>query len=149
MNPGKREAVTPLDPTTDSGKPALSLRLWWSIITAILAAAIFAQAVFAGLMLSGVDWGSRAHTLNAFFLSAATLAAAVGALIALHRVPHGVRLGVTLLSLAVVVVIQTAIGKSSAGGANLMWIHIPLGVALVGLAMQALAGARKLGGRAV
>jgi hypothetical protein len=57
-----------------------------------------------------------------------------------------VSLGLTLLSLAVVIVIQTAIGKSSTEGANPMWIHIPLGVALVGLAMQAVARARRLNG---
>ena len=123
-----------------------ALRRWWILIAALLAAAIFAQAVFAGLMLSGVDWGREAHSLNSLVLIAASLAAGVISIVTLRRVPNGVRLGFTLLLLAVVVSLQTAVGKSSVAGANLMWVHVPLGVALVGVAVQALAGARRLGG---
>jgi hypothetical protein len=122
------------------------LRLWWSAIAALLVAALFAQAVFAGLMLSGVEWGREAHALNSLALIAASLAAGVISVVTLRRVPNGLRLGFTLLLLAVVVSLQTAVGKSSVAGANLMWVHIPLGVALVGFAAQALAGARRLGG---
>jgi len=123
-----------------------ALRRWWSVIAALLAAAIFAQAVFAGLILSGVDWGREAHSFNSLVLIAASLAAGVISIVTLRRVPNGLRLGFTLLLLAVVVALQTAVGKSSVAGANLMWVHIPLGVALVGVAAQAMAGARRLGG---
>ncbi len=134
------------DSATEPSKPARSLRLRWSIIAGVLATAIFAQAVFAGLMLPGVDWGHRAHSLNAFVLIASTLAAGLSALVSLRRVPNGPKLGFTLLSLGVVLVIQTAVGKSSTEGANLMWVHIPLGVALFGFAMLGVARVRQLGG---
>jgi hypothetical protein len=63
-----------------------------------------------------------------------------------RRVAHGMRFGFALLLLAVALSLQTAVGKSLAGGANLMWLHVPLGVALVGFATQAVAAARRLGG---
>jgi hypothetical protein len=37
------------------------------------------------------------------------------------------------------------VGTLSAKGANLLWVHVPLGVALVGFAAQAAAGVRRLG----
>ncbi len=120
-------------------------RRWWVVITCLLIAAIFAQAVFAGLMLSGFDWARAAHAANAMALIAATLAAGVAAVATLRRTPHGLKLALTLLSLALVLLLQTAVGKLAAQGTNLMWVHVPLGVALVGLAMQALNGARRLG----
>jgi hypothetical protein len=97
-------------------------------------------------MLSGVDWARAAHSATAVALIASTLAAGLVSLVTLRRVPYGPRLAFTLLLLAVVVSLQTAVGKSSVAGANLMWVHIPLGVALVGFATQAVAGARRLGG---
>jgi hypothetical protein len=131
------------------GRPAElhtpALRQWWIVITALLAVAIFSQAVFAGAMLSGVGWASRAHSLNAFVLVASTVTAGLVAVVTLRRVPHGPKLGLALLLLAAGVFLQTAVGKLSAHGANLMWAHVPLGVALVGFATQALAGARRLG----
>jgi len=112
----------------------------------LLVAAIFAQAVFAGLMLSGVEWARSAHAAGAVALIACTLAAGLAAIVTLRRVAHGMRFGFALLLLAVALSLQTAIGKSLVGGANLMWLHVPLGVALVGFATQALAAARRLGG---
>jgi hypothetical protein len=123
-----------------------SLRRWWSVITILLVVAVFSEAVFAGAMLSGVDWGRTAHSVNAVALIALTLTAGLVAAVTLRRIPHGAKLGLMLLSLAVVVFLQTAVGKLSTQGANLMWVHVPLGVALVGLATQAAAVARRLGG---
>ena len=97
-------------------------------------------------MLSGVGWGRTAHGSSAFVLNASALVAGLVAVVTLRRIPHGSKLGVTLLSLALVLVLQTALGRSSARGAHLLWIHVPLGVALVGFAGQAAAGARRLGG---
>ena len=65
--------------------------------------------------------------------------------VTLRRVAHGPKLCATLLALAVVLFLQTAVGRSSRAGANLMWVHVPLGVALVGFAARAAAGARRLG----
>ena len=146
MNTANYEAAIHLDPSTDSSRPSRELRRWWRGITTLVVVAIFTQAIFAGLMLSGVDWGRRAHSVNAAVLIAATLSASVGALVTLRRIPHGPRFGLTLLALAVVIFFEAALGSLSAKGANLMWVHVPLGVALVGFAAQAAAGARRLGG---
>ena len=145
MNTNKPDAAAHLGASTDLSRPSRNLRQWWSVICALLVAALFTQAVFAGLMLSGVDWGRAAHMANAGVLIASTLIAGLVSLATLRRIPHGAKLGLTLLSLAAVIFLQTAIGKLSAHGANLMWVHIPLGVALVGFAMQAMASARRLG----
>ena len=108
-------------------------------------AAIFCEAVFAGAMLSGFGWGRAAHWANAVVLIAATLVAGLVSAVTLRRVPHGTKLGAMLLSLAAVLFLQIALGRSSARGAHLMWVHVPLGVALVGFAARAVAGARRLG----
>ena len=134
----------PVDQPTDSHTPAL--RQWWSAVTALLVAAIFIQAVFAGAMLSGVSWAGKAHALNAFILIAATVAAGLVSVVTLRRIAHGPKLGLSLLLLAGLVFLQTAVGKLSAHGANLMWAHVPLGVASFGIAALAAAGARRLRG---
>jgi hypothetical protein len=121
------------------------LRLWWSVVAACLVAGIFAQAAFAGAMLSGESWASSAHAGTATLLAAAALLAGLAAAATLRRVRHGLAFAAALLALAALVVVQTVLGKWSANGANLMWLHVPLGVALVGLAVQALRGAGRLG----
>lgn len=146
MNTIKIDAAGQMDRPTHASPANHELRLWWSVIAGSLALGIFLQAVFAGAMLSGEDWASTAHSANAIILMAAALTAGLVAAVTLRRIPHGAKLGWTLLGLALVVFLQTAIGKMSAQGANLLWLHIPLGVALVGFAMQAVAGARRLGG---
>ena len=125
--------------------PGHNLRRWWSVIAALLMAAIFVEAMFAGAMLSGAPWARQAHRATALLLLAPTIAASAAALVTLRRVPHGPRLGFLLASLAAAAVLQMAMGAMSAHGANLLWAHVPLGVALVGLAGQALAAARRLG----
>ncbi len=96
-------------------------------------------------MLSGVGWARMAHAGNAAILIASRLAAGLVSVVMLRGVPHGLKLGLTLLSLAATLFIQAAVGAFSAKGANLMWVHVPLGAALVGLAAHALAAARRLG----
>lgn len=145
MMASKHGAAVHADGPTESSDPDRDLRQRWSVITSLLVAAIFAQAVFAGLMLSGVEWARTAHSTGAVVLIASTLAAGIAAIITLRRVAHGLKFGFALLLLAVVLSLQTAVGKSLVEGANLMWLHIPLGVALVGFATQAVAAARRLG----
>jgi len=134
-------------PNAASIAPNASLRQWWSVITTLLLAAIFIEAVFAGAMLSGVDWARTAHRANAAILIASTLIAGLAAVVTLRRVAHGLKLGLILLSLAVAILLQAAIGALSAKGANLLWVHVPLGVALFGLAGRAAAIARRMGGQ--
>jgi hypothetical protein len=123
-----------------------SLRQWWRVVTTLLVVAIFIEAAFAGAMLSDVDWARAAHEVNAIILIASTTAAGLAAVVTLRHIPHGLKFGLTLLSLAAVLLLQAALGKTSAHGANLLWVHVPLGAALVGFAAQAAAGARRLGG---
>jgi hypothetical protein len=130
-----------------SGPPRSTapVRNVWIVVGAALMAVVFIEAVFAGAMLSGAPWARAAHRLTAMVLTGSTLLAAVAALIALRRRPGGLPLGLTLLGMAATLFAQAALGAMTAKGANLLWLHVPLGVALVGLAGQALAGARRLG----
>jgi heme A synthase len=122
-----------------------NIRTWWRAITMLLVLALFSQAVFAGAMLSGVDWARMVHKINALVLIAASVVAVIASALTLRRVRHGPKLSLVLLALAVAIFVQMALGTMSAKGANLMWLHVPLGVALVGLAGQSVAVARKLG----
>lgn len=131
------------DPSTSTR----NLRQWWTATTVALAAAVFAEAIFAGAILSGVDWARAAHSANALLLVVSAFTAGLVALVTLRSVAHGSKLGLTLLMLGAAILLQAAIGKSTAGGANLLWVHVPLGVALVGFAMHAVGRARKLGGQ--
>jgi hypothetical protein len=135
-----------LDQATDSTRPSRTLRQWWSVITTLLVAAFFMQAVFAGAMLSGAGWARAAHAATGVLLIASAFTAGVVSVVTLRHCRHGPRLGLTLLSLAAVAFLQAAVGAMSAKGVNLTWVHVPLGVALVGLAGLAAAGARRLGG---
>lgn len=120
-------------------------RTLWRVLTSVLVAAIFLEAIFAGAILSGFGWARRAHNLGAAILLVSLVTAGLVSLLSLRRVLHGARLGVTLCALAAAVFLQIVLGHLSARGANLMWLHVPLGVALVGLAGHAAASARKLG----
>ena len=139
-------AAVDLNRSIESSQANRNLRQWWRVITALLVATFFMEAVFAGAMLSGVGWALRAHSVMAAVLIASTLTAGVVAVVTLRRIRHGPKLGLTLLSLAAVAFVQAALGALSAKGANLTWIHVPLGVALVAFAGQAVAAARRLGG---
>lgn len=127
--------------------PAHSRQLW-SVITILLVVDVVIEAVFAGAILSGADWARRAHSVNAVILIASTATAGLVAILTLRRIPQGMKLGLALLSLAAVVFLQMAVGKLSAEGANLMWLHVPLGAALVGFAVLAASLASGLGGLA-
>ena len=125
-----------------------SRNVWrgWSVITGLIALAVLFEAIFAGAMLSGVEWAHRAHAVNAGILIASALIAGLFAVVTLRRIPQGVKLGRTLLALGTVVFLQAAVGALSAKGANLLWIHVPLGVGLFGFATRAALGARGLRG---
>jgi len=106
---------------------------------------IVLQACFAGAMMSGADWALRAHSLTAAALVVATIIASLVSLAALRRLPHGLKFGLGLLSLAVMMVAQAVLGVLSAKGANLLWIHVPLGAALLGMAAWAITDVRNFG----
>ncbi|MBX3446840.1 MAG: hypothetical protein KF765_08795 [Parvibaculaceae bacterium] len=138
--------LRPSDAVQSGGEVPPAQRLW-RVITLLLLAAIFAEAAFAGAMLSGFPWARAAHLASAALLIFGAVTAACFALATLRRVPQGTKLGLMLLGLAVLLFLQTAIGKFAANGSNLLWLHVPFGVALVGLAAQAAARACNLGNR--
>ena len=146
MNTAQFDAPLPVRQSPAANSPRRRVRRWWSGITALLAATYFVQAAIAGAMMSGVAWARQAHAMTAAILIASSLVASLIALISLRRAHHGPRLGLTLLLLAVAAFVQAAVGSLSAKGENLTWVHVPLGVALIALAGQAAASARKLGG---
>lgn len=129
----------------DTRSNGAGVRGVWRAITGAIVAAMFLEAVFAGAMLSGFEWARRAHMGGAALTIGATLIASLAAFATLRRVKHGARLGVYLMLLAAVAVAQATVGVASAKGGNLLWLHVPLGVALVGLTAQSVAGARRLG----
>jgi hypothetical protein len=144
MNADKYDAVIPPGGTTVPNDRSHTLRQWWIAITTLLMVAVFIETAFAGAMLSGIGWARNAHSANATFLIVATIAAGLVSLVTLRRIPYGLKLGLNLLSLGAVILLQAALGALSAKGANLMWVHVPLGVALFGFAGHAAASARRL-----
>ncbi|HEY2356770.1 MAG TPA: hypothetical protein VGH86_04915 [Phenylobacterium sp.] len=132
--------------STGADEPGRNLRRRWTVITILLASTFFLEAVFAGAMLSGSSWARGAHAATAMVLVASTFAAGLLGLFTLRRFQHGRRLGLTLLSLSAAAFVQAALGSLSAKGANLTWIHVPLGVALVTLSGLAALSARRLDG---
>lgn len=142
MRIGQYEVGLELDGTTNDQNRGRSR--WWSVVTRLLLLAVFLEAVFAGAMLSGASWARAAHAANAVLLVVSTVIAGLVAVVTLRRVPHGPRLALILWALAAVLALQAVLGAMSAKGANLLWLHIPLGAALVGFASQAVAAARKM-----
>ncbi len=132
-------------------QPSRGAARTWSVITGLIVIGVFMQSVFAGLLLSGETWSRDAHGFAAVILIAAALLAGIGAAITLRGVTEdGRRLATMLLALAGVLAAQTAVGHLSAEGrsvlwgANLLWLHVPLGVALVVLTVQPARVARQL-----
>jgi hypothetical protein len=139
------DAAARLGRPTDSTHASRNLRQGWRIFTVCLVASFFMEAIFAGAILSDVGWARSAHSATAMLLIASTLTAGLVSAVTLRRFRHGPRLVVVLLSLAALALVQAVVGVLSAKGANLIWLHVPLGVALVALAGQAVASARRLG----
>ena len=108
----------------------------WTLFTTILTLTVFLQAITAGRLLDGDDWARDAHRATAGLL---ILAAIVGGVLALTRLRDragGKRFGLMLVAFGVGLVVQYALGSAAAEGNDTLWIHLPLGVALVGFTMQ-------------
>lgn len=116
----------------------------WTAVARLLMIAVFTQSIFAGLLLSGELWGRTAHRATAFSLTAATLVAGIVALLTLRRNEHGPRFAASMLLFAAALIAQTVVGLRAANGERLLWLHVPLGVALTGFAAQLEASARRL-----
>jgi len=116
----------------------------WTVYTTALTWAIFLQAVTAGRLLSGDSWAREVHSTAGGLLFLAALVPAIVAGIRLRDVGGGRRLTLLLGGLAVALFVQDGLGKAAAAGDDTLWIHVPLGVAIVGFAAQATNHARKL-----
>jgi hypothetical protein len=114
---------------------AVAVRVWLAI-GGLVFAAVLAQPFFAGLMVRGHDWAETAHEQTGFGLVAATVVATAVATATLRRRAQGRAVIAPLLAFAVLLVVQTALCESAADGRDVLWLHFPLGVALVGAAMR-------------
>jgi hypothetical protein len=130
--------------TLDGPRRVARLVQTWNVVARLLVLIVFSQSIFAGVLLSGESWGRTAHGWTALGLVVATLLASIAAAVTLRELRGGSRLAVMLAALALLLAIQMVVGRLSAEGENLLWLHVPLGVALVGLTVQPLLVARRL-----
>jgi hypothetical protein len=120
----------------------------WRAFTTALTSAVFLQAVTAGRILTGDEWARDVHRITAGML---LVAAVVGGLVALVRLRDragGRRFGFLLVAMGVGLLVQHGLGTAAADGEDTLWLHVPLGVALVALMLRVDMLARRLGGPA-
>lgn len=117
----------------------------WTAVARLLMIAAFAQSIFAGVFLSGEGWGRTAHRLTAYGLVATALIAGIVAVAVLARMEGGPRFAFGLVAFGLGLVVQMVLGLLSADGERLLWLHIPLGVALIGAAAGLEGAVRTLG----
>ena len=118
----------------------------WIVFTTILMWAVFLQAVTAGRMFTGDDWARDVHRTAAGLLLAAALAGGAIALVRLRDRVVGWRFASLLVGIGVGLFVQYRLGTAAADGKDTLWIHIPLGVALVALLVRLDMLARRIGG---
>ena len=116
----------------------------WVALTGVAMWAIFLQSVTAGRILSGDDWARTTHQATGVVSFLVVLAAGLAALVALRARPGGRRLGAVLVALAVCLFVQLRLGTAAADGEETLWLHIPFGVGIIGLAARAYMLARRL-----
>jgi hypothetical protein len=133
----------PEDDAVSLGPTAARL---WLVIASLVLIAVFLQPLFAGLMVRGHEWANAAHENTAIGLVAVAVIATLVAAVTLRRRADGRAVVVALLTVAVLLVVQTALGETAADGKDVLWLHFPLGVALVGAGARLVRAARRLGG---
>jgi hypothetical protein len=117
----------------------------WMVFTTVLTWAVLLQAVTAGRILAGDDWAHDVHRIAAGLLFIAALAGGLVALVRLRDRAGGRRLGWLLVVMGVGLAVQHRLGTTAADGEDTLWIHVPLGVALLGLMVRIDVRARRLG----
>jgi len=132
-------STTPRErPATGRRRAGLAHAL--SAVLGLLAAAAFAQAAFAGLFLDGSPAWRDWHALNGMvLLPLLALVQAVLAVLAWRPGGGPGRLALAGLGLLLAVVVQSVLGS---GGR--LAVHVPLGVAILGLAGALLGRARAM-----
>ncbi|GAA1249164.1 hypothetical protein GCM10009665_44990 [Kitasatospora nipponensis] len=95
-------------------------------VTAVIhALSFFAQPVLAGMFLSGQDTAMDTHRANATIVTTIALGMTVLALLARRRRLIGRQLPILLTAVLLLEYVEMAMGSS-----HILWVHIPLGVAL-------------------
>lgn len=120
----------------------------WAVFTTVLTWAVFLQAVTAGRILTGDEWARDVHRTAAGLLFLVAVGGGVVALVRLRDRAGGRRFGLMLIAIGVGLLVEHGLGTAAADGEDTLWIHVPLGVALVGLLVQASQFARRVGGPA-
>jgi hypothetical protein len=120
----------------------------WRVFTTALTSAVFLQAVTAGRILTGDEWARDVHRIAAGMLLVAAVAGGLVALVRLRDRAGGRRFGLLLVAMGAGLLVQHGLGTAAADGEDTLWLHVPLGVALVALMVRVDMLARRLGGPA-
>jgi hypothetical protein len=107
--------------------------------------AVVAQATTAGRLLTGDEWARDLHRGGAGVLVGVTIAGGATALIRLRDRRGGRRYGLTLLGAGIAMYVEFQLGTAAADGKDTIWLHLPVGVALVVLLAHAMQLARRVG----
>jgi hypothetical protein len=135
--------------TAGSNAPAASARRTtaraWAGFVTVLTWAVFLQAVTAGRIFAGDDWARDAHRTVAGLLVLVAVGGGAVALVRLRGRAGGRRFGLALVAIGVGLMVQHNLGTAAAEGEDTLWLHVPLGVALVGLLARVGHVARSIG----
>ena len=125
-------------PTTGPRQPVIVRAM--RVVPGLLAVAVFAQAVFAGLFLDGGDAWRGWHAVNGMLvLPLLALSQVSLAVLVWRRGRAPGWLAVASLGLLVALLVQSVLGMTSQ-----VAVHVPLGVAIFGLAGTLLVRTRAL-----
>jgi hypothetical protein len=105
----------------------------------LLAVLVFAQAIFAGLFLDGNGAWRQWHAINGMLLIPLLALLAVVLAVVLWRSGGPGWIGLASLALLLAIVVQNAMGQSGQ-----VAVHVPLGVAILGLVGALLGRTRNL-----
>ena len=120
----------------------------WIVFTTVLMWAVFLQAVTAGRIFSGDEWARDVHRTAAGLLFLVVVAGGIVAIIRLRGRTGGRRFGLMLVAIGIGLFAQHRLGSAAADGEDTLWLHVPLGVALVGILAHTSQHARRVGGPA-
>ena len=118
----------------------------WIAFSTILTLVVFFQAVTAGRILAGDEWARDVHHTVASLLILATVGGGIVALVRVRGRTGGRRFGLMLVAIGVMLFVHHRLGTAATDGDNTLWIHVPLGVALLGLVVETMHLACRVGG---